>query len=172
MLGERVCAIQARCGTNKETCIGRWRPITRVLSIDVIEALVACIEKKAPAVCEPGEAGQKARQQVIGACVVEATEAKQDAAGANIDLFANAVCERTQQCGVVGVFSKPQCLGEGRAAIRSTGSLGIYGALRPSSVDDLVSCLKARKCDGRDRDAAKELEVCLDEILATAAEVK
>jgi hypothetical protein len=173
-LCDRVCATQAKCGAPKEPCVRRCLPIARVLQSDVVEAMVACVEKKTPPTCDNTEAGQKARGKLVGMCVLEATEIKRSDAGANVDLFANAHCDRTKECGVEGTFVKTECLGRGRDSIRKTeeegsGSLSLYGALRPSSVDAVVTCLKSTPCDKRSPDAATELSGCLDNVLASAA---
>ncbi len=174
LLCNRVCATQSKCGAPKEPCVRRCLPIARVLQSDVVEAMVACVESKSPPTCDNTEAGQKARGKLIGRCVLEATELKRNEAGANVDLFANAHCDRTKECGVEGVFVKSECLGRGRDAIRKTeeegsGSLSLYGALRPSSVDAVVSCIRSAPCDKRSPDAATELSGCLDNVLASAA---
>lgn len=170
----RVCASQAKCGAPKDPCVRRCLPIARILQGDVVEAMVQCVEKKTPTDCDNTEAGQKARGKIVGVCVLEATEIKRSEAAANVDLFANAYCDRTKECGVEGVFSKSECLGRGRDAIRKTeeegsGSLALYGAMRPTSVDAVVTCFKTAPCDKRAGDAATELSGCLDNVLASNA---
>jgi hypothetical protein len=171
----RVCAAQARCGAPKDLCVGRCLPIARVLQTEVVEAMVACVEQKSPPTCDQTEAGQKARARLVGQCMGEATETKRDEAGSNVDLFAKAHCDRTKECGVDGPFSPAECMGRARDAIRKTeesgtGSLALYGALRPSSVDAVVGCLRGAACDKRSPDGAEQLGVCLDAVLASAAE--
>ncbi len=171
----RVCAAQAKCGAPKEPCVRRCLPIARVLQSDVVEAMVACVETKSPPACDNTETGQKARARLVGQCTVEATEIKREEASANVDLFAKAHCDRTKECGVEGLFSPAECAGRARDAIRKTeeagtGSLALYGALRPSSVDGIVACIKGSSCDKRSTDAAEELGSCLDAVLASAAE--
>lgn len=173
-LCDRVCATQSKCGSPKEPCTRRCLPIARILQSDVVEAMVMCVEKKSLPTCDNTEAGQKARGRLVGQCVLEATEIKRSEAGANVDLFANAHCDRTKECGTVGTFVKNECLGRGRDSIRKTeeegsGSLSLYGALRPSSVDAVVECLKSSACDKRSSEAAIELSTCLDGVLASAA---
>lgn len=173
-LCDRVCATQSKCGAPKEPCARRCLPIAKILQRDVVEAMVVCVEKKSSPTCDNTEVGQKARGRLVGQCVLEATEIKRSEAGANVDLFANAHCDRTKECGVEGTFVKTECLGRGRDAIRKTeeegsGSLSLYGALRPSSVDAVVSCLKSAPCDKRSVDAATELSGCLDNVLASNA---
>lgn len=171
----RVCAAQAKCGAPKDPCVRRCLPIARVLQRDVVEAMVACVEKKSPPVCDNTEAGQKARARLVGQCTVEATEIKRDEASANVDLFAKATCDRTKECGVEGTFSPAECMGRARDGIRKTeeagtGSLALYGALRPSAVDGIVACIRGNACDKRTTDAAEELGGCLDAVLASAAD--
>ncbi|MBI2392880.1 MAG: hypothetical protein HYV09_25065 [Deltaproteobacteria bacterium] len=173
----RVCAAQAKCGAPKEPCVRKCLPIARVLQTDVVEAMVACVEKKSPPVCDNTEAGVKVRARLVGECTLEATEIKRAEAGTNVDLFAKAHCDRTQECGVAGVFSKAECMGRARDSVRKTeeagsGSIALYGALRPSSVDAIVTCIKGSPCDKRSSDAAEELGTCLDAVLASAAEPK
>lgn len=173
----RVCAAQAKCGAPKEPCVRKCLPIARVLQTDVVEAMVACVEKKSPPVCDNSDAGVKVRARLVGECTLEATEIKRAEAGTNVDLFSKAHCDRTQECGVVGVFSKAECMGRARDSVRKTeeagsGSIALYGALRPSSVDAIVTCIKGSPCDKRSADAAEELGTCLDAVLASAAEPK
>lgn len=173
----RVCAAQAKCGSPKDPCVQRCLPIARVLQTDVVEAMVACVEKHSPPVCDNTEEGQKVRARLVGKCTVEATEIKRDEASANVDLFAKATCDRTKECGVEGTFSQAECMGRSRDSIRKTeesgtGSLALYGALRPSSVDAIVACIKGNACDKRTADAAEELGTCLDAVLASAAAPK
>jgi len=173
----RVCAAQAKCGAPKDPCVRRCLPIARVLQTDVVEAMVACVEKKSPPTCDNTESGQKARARLVGQCTVEATEIKREEAGTNVDLFSKATCDRTKECGVVGVFSQAECMGRSRDSIRKTeeagtGSLALYGALRPSAVDGIVSCIKGSPCDKRSTEAAEELGTCLDAVLASAAAPK
>ncbi|MGZ3449140.1 MAG: hypothetical protein ACXWUG_15605 [Polyangiales bacterium] len=170
----RVCAVQTRCGGDAGSCRSRCMPIARTLAGDVLESLVSCVEKKASPTCEPGDAGTAARKQLVRTCTIEATQAKAEDAKANVDLFANAYCDRSQTCGVEGgSFVKSNCLGKARGAILATvseGQGGLLGSLRPSKVDEMVKCISNAKCEGRKSDADEELSRCLDEILASAAE--
>jgi hypothetical protein len=170
----RVCAVQTRCGGDPTSCRTRCMPIARTLAGDVLESLVSCVEQKAPKECEPGDTGVAARKQLVRTCTIEATQAKAEGAKANVDLFANAFCDRSQVCGVEGgSFVKSNCLGKARGSILATvseGQGGLLGSLRPSKVDEMVKCIANAKCEGRKADADEELSRCLDEILASAAE--
>lgn len=149
-------------------------PIARTLAGDVLESLVSCVEHKASPTCEAGDTGVAARKQLVRTCTIEATEAKVENAKANVDLFANAYCDRSSVCGVEGgSFVKSNCLGKARGSILasvSEGQGGLLGSLRPSKVDEMVRCISNAKCEGRKGDADEELSRCLDEILASAAE--
>ena len=168
----RVCTVQTRCGGDKATCITRCLPIARVLLAEVIEAMVSCAESKASPKCVEGEAAASERRKLIGSCTIEATKTKMTEARANIELFAKAHCDRTQQCGTEGTFSISTCLGETKGAMLSTEgeqSGAIYGALRGPKVDEIAVCLKTAPCEDRKR-ADEELGKCLDATLAKAAE--
>lgn len=168
----RVCAVQTRCGGDPATCRARCMPIARTLTGDVLEAMVTCVETKASPTCEPGEAGATARRKLVGACTLDATKGKEDEARANVELFASAYCERTQQCGVEGTFVKMTCMGKAKGTILNTETQGgsLYGALRPTKVDEIVKCLRDAPCENRKGEADEELERCLDAALASAAE--
>lgn len=168
---QRVCAVQTKCGGDPKACTMKCMPIARILLPDVLEQMVGCVEKRAPPSCD--DDAVSARKRLIGACVVEATQTKAEAARDNIALFAKAFCDRTKTCGSnTGVVSASECLGEARGAIMSTegdASGGLYGSLRASKLDELLACL-AGPCEQRKEHADEEVERCLNEVLAKAAE--
>jgi len=168
-LCDRVCAPEAKCGAPKAECEKRCMTSARVLQTEVVEAMVACVENKSPKVCDNSDAGQKARADLVTGCVLEATEKKSEDTNANVGLFANAYCDRTKECGVEGVFSKNECLGRARDAIRDLPDVVIFGALRPTTLDDVVACLKEAKCADRSKDAGIDVKICIGKVLADAA---
>ena len=169
---QRVCAVQTKCGGDPKACTMRCMPIARILLPEVLDQMVGCVEKKAPPSCDDDAVA--ARKRLIGACVVEATQSKSETARDNIALFAKAFCDRTKTCGSsTGVISASECLGEARGAIMSTegdASGGLYGALRTSKLDEMIACLGGVPCDQRKAHADEEVERCLNEIMAKAAE--
>jgi hypothetical protein len=168
-LCDRVCAPEAKCGAPKEECQKRCMTSARVLQTEVVEAMVVCVEKKSPKVCDNTDAGQKSRADLVSGCVLEATEAKSEDTNANVGLFANGYCDRTKECGVDGVFSKNECLGRSRAEIHDLPDVVLFGALRSTALDDVVACLKSTPCDKRSKDAGVEVKICLGQVLAEAA---
>jgi hypothetical protein len=168
-LCDRVCAPEAKCGAPKAECEKRCLTSARVLQTAVVEAMVACVEKKSPKMCDNSEAGQKARADLVSGCVLEATETKSEDTSASVGLFANGYCERTKECGVEGVFSKNECLGRARDSIRELPEVVLFGALRSTALDDLVACLKSTPCEKRSKDAGIEVKLCIGQILADAA---
>ncbi len=168
-LCDRVCAPEAKCGAPRAECEKRCMTSARVLQTEVVEAMVACVEKKSPKVCDNTEEGRRARADLVMGCVLEATEIKSDDTSANVGLFANAHCDRTKECGVEGVFVKNECLGRARDSIRDLPEVVLVGALRPTALDDVVACLKAMACDKRSKDAGLDVKVCIGQLLADAA---
>ncbi|GAC1534966.1 MAG: hypothetical protein NVS3B10_28380 [Polyangiales bacterium] len=169
---KRVCAVQTKCGGDASACAMRCLPIARVLLPEVLERMVACVEHKAPAKCEDGEAAADARRHLVGACVVEATAQRMPEARDTIALFAKAYCDRSAGCGTIGTVSPNQCIGSARGEIMSTegeASGGLYGSMRPSRVDAMLACLGA-PCDVRLQHADEDVDRCLNAVLAKAAE--
>ena len=162
---ERACAGDTKCGGDKPSCLQRCIPMARVLLDDVIERMAVCVEKATPAKCDPSVKPEP----LIGRCVLDAAADKTEQDLANVELFAKAYCERTQACGVVGPFSPSKCLGEAKGVIRSTEA-GYLGALRPGKIDDTVRCLVSGACDLRKPSADKDLDRCLGDLMAKAAE--
>jgi len=165
-------------------------PIARALTLPVLTKMVDCVEAKTP----PGSCGgasspapspgasttdagaetsanaadaRAERRRIVAECTIDATRGEEASARSNVELFAKAYCERNATCGVPGT-SLSTCLGEARGAILATGGdsgVTLYGALRPSAVDELVVCLAAA-CDIRQKSAEGEVERCLTEVLA------
>lgn len=161
---DRVCAVETRCGKDLASCRARCKPIGRVLTRTAVDAMASCVETKVPPSCE-------GFPKIVHGCLMSSLEGHDDEARANLDVFASAFCEQKQKCGGEGVFSKSQCLGEAKSAMRgpdAEGGWAIYGAMRPSSVDRMAECLKA-PCEERKAAADAELERCLDALLANAA---
>jgi len=156
-----------------ETCTQKCLPIVRVLEADIGESMVKCIETNGAGKCDEGEEGIAKRKKLVGTCVVDVTKDKVEQARINIDLFSKAFCDATKTCGnESGTFSPSTCLGSAKGSIMDTQyeySGGLYGALRPSKVDDIVACMKG-PCEKRRKEAAQDLDRCLDEVLAKAAD--
>lgn len=168
-LCNRVCAPEEKCGAPRAECEKRCLTSARVLQTEVVEAMVACVEKKSPKTCDNTDEGRKARADLVSGCVLEATEIKSEDTSANVGLFANAYCDRTKECGVEGTFVKNECLGRARDSIRELPEVVLLGALRSTALDDVVACLKAMACDKRSKDAGIDVKVCIGQILADAA---
>lgn len=165
----RACAVETKCGGDLAVCKQRCLPMARVLLDDVLATMVACVEKSAPPVCDDKDPA--ARKPLIGKCVLEATAEKAAKDLENVELFAKAYCDRTQACGVVGPFSAGKCLGEAKAKIRDTEESGyLYGSLRVGKVDEVVRCLGAVACDVRKPTADADMQRCIDDLMAKAAE--
>jgi hypothetical protein len=168
---QRVCAVQTKCGGDPKACTMKCMPIARILLPEVLDQMVGCVEKKAPPSCDDDAVAS--RKRLIGECVVDATQSKGETARTNIALFAKAFCDRTKTCGSnTGVISASECMGEARGAIMSTegdASGGLYGSLRASKLDEMIACLGG-PCDQRKEHADEEVERCLNEVLAKAAE--
>lgn len=165
----RACAVETKCGGDATVCKQRCLPMARVLLDDVLASMVACVEKSAPPSCDDKDAA--ARKPLIGKCVLDATSDKAQKDLENVELFAKAYCDRTQACGVVGPFSQAKCLGEAKSKIRDTEESGyLYGSLRPGKVDEVVLCLGKVACDARKPAADGELQRCVDDLMAHAAE--
>ena len=123
---QRVCVVQTKCGGDPKSCAMKCLPIARILLPEILEQMVLCVEKKAKPNCDDDAVAD--RKRLIGACVVEATQAKGEAARTNISLFAKAFCDRTKSCGSnTGVVSVSECLGEARGAMRFQLSVGRAG---------------------------------------------
>jgi hypothetical protein len=168
----RVCSVQTKCGGDVSACTMRCLPIARVLLPEVVVKMVECAETNAPATCQ-GDDLEK-RKHLIGKCVVDATQIHLEEAKSTIALLAKAFCDRNASCGTPSPSSPSECLGEARGSIMSTegeSSGGLYGSLRPSKIDELVSCLGG-PCDQRQPQADAEVERCLDAVLAKAAETQ
>ncbi len=165
---DRVCAVETRCGKDLASCRARCKPIGRVLAATTVDAMAACVESKVPPSCE-------GFPKIVHGCLMSSLEGHDEEARANLDVFANAFCEQKQKCSGESGFSKSQCLGEAKSAMRgpdgeaAAGGWAIYGAMRPSSVDRMAECLKA-PCETRKIAPDAELERCLDALLAGAAE--
>lgn len=165
----RACSVETRCGGDLAVCKQRCLPMARVLLDDVLATMVACVEKSAPPVCDDKDPA--ARKPLIGKCVLDATAEKAAKDAENVELFAKAYCDRTQACGVVGPFSAGKCLGEAKGKIRDTEESGyLYGSLRPGKVDEVVRCLGAVACDLRKPTADADMQRCIDDLMAKAAE--
>jgi len=165
----RACAVETKCGGDLAVCRQRCLPMARVLLDDVLATMVGCVEKSAPPACDDKDPA--ARKPLIGKCVLDATAEKATKDLENVELFAKAYCDRTQACGVVGPFSAGKCLGEAKAKIRDTEESGyLYGSLRPGKVDEVVRCLGAVACDVRKPTADADMQRCIDDLMAKAAE--
>jgi hypothetical protein len=165
----RVCAIEARCGAEPASCARRCMPIARTLTLAVLARLVDCVESRAATISCDGDAARAARAKLVGECTLSAAATEGAAARTNVELFAKAYCDRNASCGVPG-NSSGTCLGEAKGAILDTGGdsgISLYGALRPSALDELVLCLGA-PCEKRATTADGELNRCLTELLTNA----
>ena len=167
---QRVCAVQTKCGGDAAGCTQRCLPMARVLLPDVLEAILSCVAQKSPAKCDETADGIEARKHLIGQCTLDATQKHLDDARSTIDLFVKAYCARDGEC--TPASDAAECAGRGRAAIMGTegdSSGGLYGSLRASKVDEIVTCMRG-PCETHKTDAAEDLGRCLDDTLAKAAE--
>jgi len=169
-LCERACAYETKCGAPAGECEKRCLIPAHLLQTEVLEVMAACIEKQTPATCDKSEEAAKARNRVKVACLIEATDQKREEAIANTTVFADAHCEKTKECGVDGVFQKNECVGRARASIGDSPEAPLIGALRPTSVDEVVVCLRSAKCEARSADAGLNISKCIDTMLTSGSE--
>jgi hypothetical protein len=160
----RMCTVEKRCGGDVAACERRCDALSRVVTADVVTSMVDCVDKGQSKTCGASD------KAIVRECVVKAFDAKKSDAEVNVGLFAKTFCDRQATCAPTASKSAQACLDEAKEAIQATASPeagSIYGALRPSIVDEIVVCMK-QPCDKRKDTADAELDRCLDEVLSSA----
>ncbi|GAC1352668.1 MAG: hypothetical protein NVSMB1_17830 [Polyangiales bacterium] len=171
VLCSRMCEAQTHCGGSKAKCEPPCLAFARIAETDVVEMMAKCKEELSKKPCDEGASAIEGRKQKLAQCTIDAAQMKDAAAKTNIEVFAKAHCDAQNSCGADPAFSMSNCIGRARATIAATQGKagGLYGALRRSTIDDLVSCMNG-PCDQRKNEADENVERCLDAVLSKASE--